>query len=590
MTGLSGVFGAVEGQALAQGLVRAQHAQGWSPSYLPYWSPGIPFSCSHFAVAPGSSTPPIRPTDDDAQDHAESMSRPELPEPNFPGSPSIKSSSHGAPLQHAPQAIPFAEPDKIAPMLRGVSEADRTVELEEEKHEIEARLRIPNREIPFAHMRIHFEDFAKQLRLHRHHEHRKRMLRHQRDRLGNAVALSSRLLRVGSWVHDGLVQISQQSDPTGFTRVHHHMQDLVNICQSQWHHEIHALDTTPAPKSPTKHSFFAKLSPASREDCLELLNTLRSTPRYLVDRFMAMNPDQMKGLSTSPKFRNLSESVLVSLSANRGREPSRRRPRSLFKDSEEDQQLIRSKAYSKELEDYASSFERSNPLSFLIHNVFAPSKDIGSDESQLRLSTWSTICATLFRESGPTFDAVIGDVFSAFAHLYGWQIKERLEMFLMGSLQRGAFLYNSVDPSGATGSTELGVFEALNTPQAKCFFDTEVRELFQILGSGDQGLPVGALHLGRAIVGKLPTPESQAVFRGHLLKWFLEDYLRIAMSFPEVRAQEQDFYSLLIHRRMKACSFSSISTAKQDFVSSTSYGNELVPGLMTVSVPCKSSL
>lgn len=393
----------------------------------------------------------------------------------------------------------------------------------------------PLREIPFAHMRIHFEDFARQLRLHRHHEHQKRMLYHQRDRLRNAVALSHRLLRVGSWVHDGLVQISQQSDPTGFTRVHHHMQDLVNLCRAQWHHEIHALDATPTSKTSVQDSFFAKLPAASREDCLELIHTLRSNPRFLVERFKAMNPEQVKGLSTSPKFRNLSESVLVSLSENRLRESQRRRPRSFFREYEDDAQLIRSKAYSKELEDYAASFERSNPLSFLIHNIYASSNDIGSCESQLRFSTWSTICASLFVESGPAFEAIIGDVLSAFAHMYGWQIKERLEMFLMGSLQRGAFLYNSVEPANDPRRTDIGIFDSLNTPQAQAFFDAEVKELFQILGSGEGGIPTGAICLGRAIVGKLPTLEAQSAFRGHFFfRWFLQDFLRIAMSFPEV--------------------------------------------------------
>ncbi|EXJ76574.1 uncharacterized protein A1O5_01082 [Cladophialophora psammophila CBS 110553] len=382
---------------------------------------------------------------------------------------------------------------------------------------------------------MHFEDFAKQLRLHRHHEYRTRMLYHQRDRLRNAIALSARLQRVNSWVHDGLVQIVQQSDPSGFTRVHQHMQDLANLCHSQWNYEIHALDSasTVTSKPPVKESFFSRLSPASQDDCLELLQTLRSNPRFLVERFKAMNPEQVKGLSTSPKFKKLPESVLVSISENRGRESQRRRPRSNFREFEDDTQLMRSKAYSKELEDYASSFERSNPLSFLIHNIYGSTQDIQNNESQLRLSTWSTICASLLTESGLTFEAIIGEVLSSFAHLYEWQIKDRLEIFLMGSLQRGAFLYNSLESAAATSRTNFGPFDPSNTPQAQTFFDAEVKELFQILCC-DGGIPTGALTLARAIIGKLPTMESQSAFRGHFFfRWFLQDFLRIAISFPE---------------------------------------------------------
>ncbi|EXJ60497.1 hypothetical protein A1O7_04650 [Cladophialophora yegresii CBS 114405] len=350
------------------------------------------------------------------------------------------------------------------------------------------------------------------------------------------------------------------------------------MCQAQWHHEVHALDANFTSKTPSKEPFFAKLSTPSREDCLELLHTLRCNPRFLVDRFKAMNPDQVKGLSTSPKFKNLPESVLVSLSENRSRESQRRRPRSFLRDYEDDAQLTRSKAYSKELEDYASSFERSNPLSFLIHNIYACSSDIESHESQLRLSTWSTICASLFTESMPAFEAIIGDVLSAFAHLHGWQIKERLHMFLMGSLQRGAFLYNSVEPPISKGRTDLSIFDSFySTPQAQAFFDTEGKELFQILGSGDGGIPEGALRLGRAIVGKLPTSQSQSDFRGHFFfRWFLQDFLRIAMSFPEdenmllqfhisTRARFHLLHKLWEHANARATdSVSSIPTQRVD--------------------------
>ncbi|OAP61643.1 hypothetical protein AYL99_03846 [Fonsecaea erecta] len=456
------------------------------------------------------------------------MSRPEPSEPTSTGSPLFgRSSSQGATSNHGFRSRRPQELDGATSMLRATSR--------DEKDGERSSFGSPSREIPFAHMRVHFEDFAKQLRLHRHHEYRKRMLYHQRDRLRNAIALSGRLQRVGSWVHDGLVQISQQLDPSGFTRVHQHMQDLVTLCHTQWSYEIHAFDSTSTVTSKTakKDSFFARLSPNIQEDCLELIQTLRSNPRFLVERLKVMSPEQIKGLSTSPKFKKLPESVLVSLSQNRGRESQRRRPRTNFKEFEDDTQLIRSKAYSKELEDYASSFERSNPLSFLVHNIYGSTQDILNNESQLRLYTWSTICASLMLESGSTYDAIIGEVLSAFAHMYEWQIKDRLEIFLMGSLQRGAFLYNSLDSAAAAARTDFGTFDPSNTPQAQAFFDAEVKELFQILCC-DGGIPTGALCLGRAIIGKLPTVESQSTFRGQFFfRWFLQDFLRIAISFPE---------------------------------------------------------
>ncbi|EHY55138.1 hypothetical protein, variant 2 [Exophiala dermatitidis NIH/UT8656] len=376
---------------------------------------------------------------------------------------------------------------------------------------------VKHRELPFAHMRVHFEDFASQLRLHRHHEHRRRMLTHRRHRLQNALALSARLKRVSSWVHDGLVEISQQADAIGFTRLHQHTHDLMDICLSQWTHEVHALDTTYNQKAPVKQSFLTQLPPSSQQDCLEFIQTLRNNPRFLVERLKALSPAQISSLSSSPKFQELSESVLTSLSQNRGRASVKKRV----------------KAYSRDLEEYASSFERSNPLSFLLHNIYGPFQDVQSPESDLRFATWSTICSTLMLESEQAFEAILGQVLNAFAGMYQWQIKERLELFLMGVLQRGAFLIDMLENSLSSPRPSLGFLDTFNTPQAKEFFNSAVRELFEILAC-DGGIPTGALQLGRAIIGKLPTVEVQSQFRGHLLfQWFLQRYLRTTIVYPE---------------------------------------------------------
>ncbi|KAJ4638045.1 hypothetical protein HRR93_006038 [Exophiala dermatitidis] len=330
---------------------------------------------------------------------------------------------------------------------------------------------VKHRELPFAHMRVHFEDFASQLRLHRHHEHRRRMLTHRRHRLQNALALSARLKRVSSWVHDGLVEISQQADAIGFTRLHQHTHDLMDICLSQWTHEVHALDTTYNQKAPVKQSFLTQLPPSSQQDCLEFIQTLRNNPRFLVERLKALSPAQISSLSSSPKFQELSESVLTSLSQNRGRASVKKRV----------------KAYSRDLEEYASSFERSNPLSFLLHNIYGPFQDVQSPESDLRFATWSTICSTLMLESEQAFEAILGQVLNAFAGMYQWQIKERLELFLMGVLQRGAFLIDMLENSLSSPRPSLGFLDTFNTPQAKEFFNSAVRELFEILAC-DGGL------------------------------------------------------------------------------------------------------
>jgi hypothetical protein len=373
-------------------------------------------------------------------------------------------------------------------------------------------------------MRAHFEDFAAQLRLHRHNEYKRRMLEHRRRHLQKAVALSDRLQRLSSWVHDGLVEIStNHQDTSSFVRVQQHMQDLTDVCVSQWDHEIQALDPVNSPH-PTdvregSNSFVEKLSPDGQRECLDFFHLIRSNPRYLIDRFKAVSTAQLSALSTSPRYQNLSSSILASLSQNSGRSSQKRQ---------------RIQSYSKSLEQYASSFERKNALNFLLYNCFGS----GEAEHGLRLSTWASICAGLFQESRPAFMAIIHQVLGGFVPLGRWPARERFHLFLMDILQRGAFLVEPFDGTHSTSSLHSTLSEHVETEPTREFFDAAIAELFEIL-AWEGGIPVMALELARAIIGKLKDPVLQMEFRSFFFfDWFLSLFLRIALNYPEVRLRD----------------------------------------------------
>ena len=105
----------------------------------------------------------------------------------------------------------------------------------------------------------------------------------------------------------------------------------------------------------------------------------------------------------------------------------------------------------------------------------------------------------------------------------------------MDILQRGAVLLESVDKTPASSFRSLTA-EPLDTPEVEEFFENAIQELICILCEHDGGLPSAALQLARAILGKLPSIESQSSFRGHVLfHWFFEEFLASAISCPEVR-------------------------------------------------------
>ena len=370
-------------------------------------------------------------------------------------------------------------------------------------------------------LRAHFEDFAAQLRLHRNNEYKRRMLEHRRLHLQKAVALSGRLQRLSSWVHDGLVEVSRNDDSSSassFVRVQQHLQDLSDVCVSQWNHEIQALDpvnTTETLESlPSTASFLDRLSSESQHDCLDFLHAVRCSPRYLIDRFKAVSPAQLSALSTSPRYQKLPSSILTSLSQNSGRSSQKRH---------------RIQSYSQSLETYATSFERKNAITFLLYNCF------GSDqkEDSLRISTWASICAGLFQESRPAFEAIIHQVLSGFVPLGKWHARERINLFLMDVLQRGAFLTEPVDGNRSTTSLQSSFSDHIETDETREFFDAAVTELFDNL-YWEGGIPSKALELAKAIEGNLNDPYLQNDFRRvFFFDWFLRYFLRITLNSPE---------------------------------------------------------
>jgi hypothetical protein len=365
-------------------------------------------------------------------------------------------------------------------------------------------------------MRVHFDDFAAQLRLHRHAEHKRWMLEHRKARLQRAVALSGRLRRLSFWLHDGLFEISRVENDTDFVRVHQHILDLTDRCLSDWDDNARLFDPLRAsspPRTDVATSFLSQLSPASQHECVDFIHNIRTNPRFLVDRFKAVSPSQLVAFSAAPKYTEL-HTTIGSLSSHRGRSSQKKRIQS----------------YAKTLEEYASTFERKNPLSFLLHNCYAS----GSvRESLLRLETWSSICATLYLESRTHFLPFFHHLLWEFAGLGGWRARDRIELFLMDVLQRGAFL---LEPVGdyKKGSLDSYIADTLETDEARKFFSEAVQELFELLASEDGGFPSYALDLVRSIMVKLPDQGMQSDIRGHVVfDWFFQYFLVTAIVYPE---------------------------------------------------------
>ena len=379
---------------------------------------------------------------------------------------------------------------------------------------------------PKSRPKIHFRDFAEQYHLHRDHERDIELLRRRQYALWKWLGLAGRLRRVGSWVQDGLVDMMFRSDRAGFARVHTSLLGLTDLfiyhCKRETTPDDSTLDVEAQPSSTpiaNADDTFSRLSAGSRTELFSLLHALRSEPNYLTERIKSLDNDQLKILQESLKPQ---VSPMPSGHSILGR--SRPNPK------------LRMEAFSQGLEDYAASFERSSTLSFLLFNVYGKDQNAACAESKLRLDTWSSICANLFTTSNERYMSFINDILGAFALLSSWGAKQKVELYLMDVLQRGAFLVDQVQKSPASGRESRGlVWNALETDEARQFFEEAVINLFRILDDRENGIPDGALQLCCAIIAKLPTVEQQSTFRGHFLFNWTMSFLQRALCFPEVR-------------------------------------------------------
>ena len=377
-------------------------------------------------------------------------------------------------------------------------------------------------ERPFD-LRPHFDEFAAQLRRRRHAEHRRRILGHRKVHLQKAVALTGRLQRLSSWLHNGLVQISKSQDASAFVRVHQHLLEVTSRCLGRWKHDIRAFDPLdPTTKEPDGSDLFlSRISQAARNDCLEFIQNVRRNPKFLVDRFKAVSPSQLVALSKRRPEYHVSKGE--SYASQTG-----------------SFQRFRLNSFAKELEGYVNFFERRNPMAFLLHNCYGSNS---SREDLLRLETWSSVCANLYLSmKSDHFFPFLHQVLWEFAGLGEWRAKPRLELFLMDILQRGAFLLEPVSDF-KKGALDAYIADTLATETAQQFFDHAVCELFTILAEEDGGFPIGVLQLIRAMLAKIPDETAHVGIRYEVLgQWFFNAFLKTAIFEPENRTMLLQFY------------------------------------------------
>ncbi|KAI1982304.1 hypothetical protein LOZ55_000081 [Ophidiomyces ophidiicola] len=381
-----------------------------------------------------------------------------------------------------------------------------------------------------SHPKVSFVQFSRQFQLQRHQTVQRRAVLRRLWDLRVAVALSVRLLRVAATVQKGLVENFKQGDKSGFISIYNTIHDIRDLCDSFARHHAQSHDdlSAVAVDSPTRtypSTFTHRLTSRSRDDLLNILARVRTDSDFLFQCIGSLTPAQLSALVSPAHTVNVGD-----VSSPLG---FRNRPASLF--------ARRAGSHSTAFKEHAFAFERTDPLSALLFNVFAAPLASNSPEAQLRLDVWSSTCAKLISYGGSSHYSFIGQILSLWSGATEWKAKPKFEIYLMDILQKGAFLLGNLDSRRLGSETDSS--DLFKTDLAKHFFQSAIHDLFVVLDDCDAGLPVGAIELGNAILQKITTPDSRKRFLDFLFfQWFFRKFLPNALCYPESHGLLLDFH------------------------------------------------
>jgi hypothetical protein len=339
------------------------------------------------------------------------------------------------------------------------------------------------------------------------------------------AALTPRLLRTGELSRKALVKHFKQGDKANFVLVYNAIHDLREALKTTWRAPTLQDDpgfTSAEPEEPVFNipsTFMERLTPRSKGDVLEFLRLVRTNPEFLADRIGSLSNSQLSALTSSTHLFNVTEPALPVPSRGRSQASSLKRGSSL----------------NLGFPDHVLDFERTDPLSVMLFNVFDLSQGYESPDSGLRLDVWTSTCARLLNGSGSTYHQFISDLASTWTTNRDWSVKPRLELYLMDILEKGAFLLERIEDPFVGFNRSSTTIDPLSTEVAEEFFDRSVQDLFDVLDEPFGGLPIGALELCHSILHKLEDQETRDRFREHFfLHWYFSKYLWKALIYPEV--------------------------------------------------------
>ncbi|KAI9838165.1 MAG: hypothetical protein M1837_002627 [Sclerophora amabilis] len=367
------------------------------------------------------------------------------------------------------------------------------------------------------------------VRLQTHQDQKRFRSRVRLHRCLVSSALSARLARCGNLAYRTLIDSFRSDDKKTFATLYNALHDVRNSCDATRRHAMLEADLDVGKpqvlhmeQSRSLSTFMHRIPSKIRDQILEFISKIRNEPDFLAGRICSLSTSDLSTLASFHQSLEPIESVMPL--SSRGKVPG--------------SGSLRNQAHSPNPVERLLSLQRHDPLSALLYTIFPNSSGPDSAEDLRRSELWSTTCARLITEGTPGGEQFMRVVLNTWASMREWPAKESLELYLMRTLQDGAFLLEKGEdqPTGVRPQSESR--NAKDAIAAEDFYDLAVKRLFEVVDDEPSagGIPEGVLEIGNSIMRKLEDSKKQRAAQTFIVsKWFFSTFLMNTIIYPESR-------------------------------------------------------
>lgn len=373
------------------------------------------------------------------------------------------------------------------------------------------------------------------LRLQKYHKRCCASAQDHLQKLHIAAAKAARLRLTARSVQHTLAECIRSEDKSSFAVLLHAFQDAredaskipspaVQDVDSRGPPAAASSSSSPSPSPSSTHhpatSFLDELAAPARLTVLDVLTKLRYDGHFIAERVLSLTSRELNALLPERIMTKSSESIFAAPSRN----SRTSRPLGFTVDT---------------VVDVLTGHSYGSPLEAL---VYAPSACLLTDDSERRRTTdvWATVCARLISEQKSGSEKLIPALLDIWSTLLPWPGKDRIEIWMLDTLQRGAFLLLD-QPTKQTFRARVESRSGVSLrdeAQVEAFYAGATESLLELFGdrTAPSAIPPGALSLCHAIYDKLrtSTPYQRALPSFILTRWLFSSFTSHLVNLPEV--------------------------------------------------------